>query len=87
MLSLCSDIIGILAGFFLMLPAAKDNIYRFIEATHRQKQAQSPWPGLRSIVAEVWRQKRDSYSVWDTLFIALGGTGLMISFALKLASH
>lgn len=87
MLSLWSDIIGIASGFLLMLPAAKDNLYRFFETTERQKKTKSPWPGLRVIVADVWKQKRDSYSALDTLLIALGGVGLMISFALKLGSH
>jgi hypothetical protein len=84
--NLTSDIIGLLAGFFLMLPAAKENVYRFIEARNRQKEAHGSWPGLRRIVAEGWRTKRDAYSPLDTLWILLGGAGLMVSFALKLAS-
>ena len=86
-MSLWADIIGILAGFFLLLPAAKDNIYRFIETRHRQREARGPsWPGLRIIIADVWKEKRDSYSPYDTLCILLGGLGLMVSFGLKLAS-
>ena len=85
-MSLWADIIGIVAGFFLMLPAAKDNIYRFVEARHRQKEARgSAWPGLRTIIADAWKEKRDSYSPYDTLCILLGGIGLMVSFGLKLA--
>jgi len=84
-LSPWADIIGILAGFFLMLPAAKDNVYRFMEARQRQKQARKSWPGLRGIIADVWKEKRESYSAFDTLCILLGGFGLMVSFALKLA--
>jgi hypothetical protein len=83
-LGLWADIIGIFAGFFLMLPAAKDNIYRFIEARHRQQRTASSWPGLRTIIADVWKERRDS--AFDTLCIPLGGFCLMVSFALKLAS-
>ena len=85
-MNLWSDIIGLLAGFFLMLPAAKDNIYRFIEARNRQKETHGSWPGLRRIVADGWRVKRDAYSAFDTFCIMLGGLGLMVSFSLKLAS-
>jgi len=85
-LNLWADILGLVAGFFLMLPAAKDNIYRFIEARHRRKETHSPsWPGLRIIIADVWKEKRDTYSPYDTLCILLGGLGLMVSFGLKLA--
>jgi hypothetical protein len=69
-----------------MFPAAKDNIYRFIEAHNRRRQTDSSWPGLRAIVADVWKERRDSYSAFDTLCIFLGGLGLMVSFALKLAN-
>lgn len=85
-MGLWSDIIGILAGFFLMLPAAKDNAYRLLEARNRQRRERGSWPGLRTIIAEVWRERRESYSAFDTLCILLGGIGLMVSFALKLAS-
>jgi hypothetical protein len=84
--SLWSDISGILAGFFLMLPAAKDNIYRFIERYHQQSQSGASFPGLAVMLAEVWRERRDSYSAFDTLCILLGGLSLVVSFALKLAS-
>jgi hypothetical protein len=33
--SLWADILGIVAGFLLMLPAVKDNIYRYVQARHR----------------------------------------------------
>jgi hypothetical protein len=69
-----------------MLPAAKDNIFRFIEARNRQKQAHRSWPGLRTIVADAWREKRDGYSAFDALCILFGGVGLIVSFSLKLAS-
>jgi hypothetical protein len=85
-LGLWADIIGISAGFFLTLPAAKDNIYRFIEARHRQQRTASSWSGLRTIIADVWKERRDSYSAFDTWCILLGGFCLMVSFALKLAS-
>lgn len=87
MLGLMADIVGILAGFSLMLPAAKDNIYRLLEAHHRQREASgTAWPGLRTIIADAWKERRDSYSAFDTFCIFLGGLGLMVSFALKLAS-
>jgi hypothetical protein len=35
-----------------MLPAAKENIFRFIEVRNRQKEAHGSWPGLRRIVAD-----------------------------------
>lgn len=85
-MSLWSDIAGILAGFLLMLPAAKDNIYRLVEARNRQRNAAGAWPGRRAIVADAWREKRDAYSAFDTLCILFGGVGLVVSFTLKLAS-
>jgi hypothetical protein len=84
--SLWADILGIVAGFLLLLPAAKENVYRAIEARHRRREARSPsWLGLRTIIADVWKEKRDSYSPYDTLCILLGGLCLMASFALKIA--
>jgi hypothetical protein len=79
-----ADLIGFIAAFFLMLPAAKDNWYRFAEMRQRRKQARSTWPGFRKIAAEVWKRQREGYSAWDSLFLALGGAGLMLAFALKL---
>jgi hypothetical protein len=40
---------------------------------------------LRTIIADVWKEKRDSYSPYDTLCILLGGFCLMLSFGLKIA--
>jgi hypothetical protein len=80
-----ADLIGFVAAFFLMLPAGKDNWYRFAEMRQRRKAERSTWPGFRRIAAEVWKQKREGYSAWDSLFISLGGIGLMLAFALKLA--
>jgi hypothetical protein len=87
MLALWSDIIGIVAGVFLMIPAAKDNVYRFKERLNRQREEQSPWPGLRKIVAGAWKEQRDAYSAFDSACIFLGGLGLMASFSLKIASY
>jgi hypothetical protein len=81
---LLSDAIGIVASIFLMAPAAKDNIYRFIEAQQRRNAARSRWPGLRAFVVEAWKSRRDGYSAWDSLWMLLGGIGLAGSFVLKL---
>lgn len=80
-----SDIIGLLAGFFLMLPPAKDNVYRFMEARKRRAETGAAFPGLAKIIAEVWHERREAFSSFDMLCFLLGGLGLVISFALKLA--
>lgn len=78
---LWSDAIGILAGICLVLPPARDNYFRLQES--RQRRADDGWPGLRVILADAWRQKRDGYSALDSVFIALGGLGLIAAFGLK----
>lgn len=78
----CSDAIGIVASLILVIPGAKDNIYRFREARQRKKEKQDKTP-LRKFVIEAWRKKRDSFSAWDSLWMILGGLGLAASFALK----
>ena len=80
---LLSDGIGILAGLSLMIPGAKDNVYRFFEANAQRKREHSPWPGMRTFVVEAWKQRRDSYSPWDSAFMLAGGFGLVLSFVLK----
>jgi hypothetical protein len=77
-----SDAIGIVASLILVIPAAKDNFYRFQEAYQRKKAASDKTP-LRRFIIEAWRQKRDSFSAWDSLYLAVGGLGLAASFALK----
>lgn len=84
---LLSDAIGIAASIFLMIPAAKDNIYRLVETQQRRKAARSPWPGLHAFVVDAWRARRDGYSAWDSLFVFFGGLGLAGSFALKLLAR
>jgi hypothetical protein len=81
---LLSDAVGIVASVLLMIPAAKDNIYRFVEAQHRRKAQRSPWPGLQAFVIDAWKERRDGYSAWDSLWMLLGGLSLAGSFVLKL---
>jgi hypothetical protein len=81
---LWSDGIGIVAGLSLMIPGTKDNIYRFFEADAQRKRELSPWPGLRTFVVDAWRQRRDSYSPWDSVCMLAGGLGLVVSFVLKI---
>ena len=73
-----ADIIGLVAGFLLMLPAAKDNCYRFREAANRQTAERARVRGMFRIAAQAWRQQREAYSAADSLCIGLGGIGLMI---------
>jgi len=80
-----ADIIGLIAGFLLMLPGAKDNFYRFREAANRRTAEKARVRAVFKIAAETWRKQREAYSAADSLCIALGGIGLMISFAMKLA--
>ena len=80
-----ADIIGLVAGFLLMLPAAKDNIYRFREAANRNAAKSARVSGMFKIAAEAWKQQREGYSAADSLCIGLGGVGLMVSFGMKLA--
>jgi hypothetical protein len=79
-----SDAVGILASILLIIPAAKDNLYRFIEAQHKRKAERSPWPGLHPFIVEAWKTRRDSYSPWDSFWMFAGGLGLAISFLLKM---
>jgi hypothetical protein len=81
---LLSDAIGILASILLMIPAAKDNVYRFVEAQHKRKAQRSPWPGLQTFIIDAWKLRRDEYSPWDSLWMLLGGLLLAGSFVLKL---
>lgn len=80
---LLSDAVGIVASICLIIPPAKDNLYRFIEAQHKRKAEHSPLPKLRSVIVEAWRTRRDSYSPWDSLWMIVGGLGLAGSFLLK----
>ena len=90
-MNLWADILGIVAGFLLMLHAAKDNVYRLFEARHRHSEARGAephrpfWPGLRTAIADGWKDRRDAYSPYDTLCMLLGGLCLMASFGLKIA--
>jgi hypothetical protein len=80
---LLSDFVGIVASLFLVIPGAKDNVYRFLEAQHRRKAEKSRWPGLHTFIIEAWRHRRDSYSPWDSIWLLVGGLGLAGSFVLK----
>ena len=80
---LFSDIIGACASFSLLIPAAKDQFYRFSEARQQRKAAHSPWPGLRNAIGAAWKVRRDSYDAWDSTFLFFGALGLLISFFLK----
>ena len=83
---LTSDIVGVLASFALLVPAAKDQILRFSQFDQQRKSAQSKWPGLRKTVAGAWGIKREAYSAWDSLFLAAGAFGLVVSFALNIVN-
>lgn len=80
---LWSDGVGILASLVLVIPPAKDNFYRFMEAHNLRKRENSPWPGLRSFIITAWREKRDAFSFWDSIFMIGGALGLAFSFLLK----
>lgn len=78
-----SDMIGAIASLALAIPALKDQLYRFYRERERQKASKSPWPGLRAIVASAWERRRHDYDGYDSLFLASGGLGLVLAFALK----
>ena len=55
---LLSDAVGIIASLVLIIPAGKDNFYRFAEAKQRKKQNHDRTP-LREFVIEAWRKRRE----------------------------
>jgi hypothetical protein len=84
---LTSDVVGAIAAFLLTLPPLKDQFYRFSEASQRRYEAGSPWPGLRTALAEGWQQRRESYDASDTMMLLLGAAGLLVSFVLKMTGR
>jgi hypothetical protein len=52
---LASDLVGFVGSLFLLVPAAKDRLYRFKTDQQTRKNAQSPWPGVRKAIASAWR--------------------------------
>ena len=81
---LTSDLLGFIAALLLLIPPVKDQAYRFKAAQQERKDKRSPWPGLRNIIAQAWRRKRDSYDGWDSAFMFFGFLGLAASFFVKL---
>jgi hypothetical protein len=81
---LASDVIGFVGSLFLLVPAAKDQLYRFKTDQQTRKSANSPWPGVRNAIASAWRVKRESYDGRDSLCMLLGALGLFSAFLLKM---
>lgn len=81
---LASDFVGLLGSLFLLIPAAKDQLYRFKVDQQTRKSARSRWPGMRKAIASAWRVRRESYDGWDSLCMLLGAMGLFAAFLLKM---
>lgn len=67
--------VGFLGSLCLLVPAAKDQLYRFKTDQQTRKSAHSPWPGVRTAIASAWRVRRESYDGMDSLFMLLGAHG------------
>jgi hypothetical protein len=81
---LASDLVGFVGSLFLLIPAAKDQLYRFKTDQQTRKSERSPWPGVRMAIASAWRVKREGYDGWDSLLMLLGALGLFSAFFLKM---
>jgi hypothetical protein len=81
---LASDLVGFVGSLFLLIPAAKDQLYRFKTDQQTRKSERSPWPGVRMAIASAWRGKREGYDGWDSLLMLLGALGLFSAFFLKM---
>jgi hypothetical protein len=79
-----SDLVGFIGSLCLLVPAAKDQLYRFKTDQQTRKSAHSPWPGVRTAIASAWRVRRESYDGMDSLFMLLGALGLFTAFLLKM---
>lgn len=79
-----SDFLGMVAGALLAIPPFKDQYYRYREYRERTRERRAPWPELRSLLAELWSDERQSYSGWDTLCLAGGALALLMSFVVRL---
>jgi hypothetical protein len=44
---LASDLVGFVGSLSLLIPAAKDQLYRFKTDQQTRKSEHSPWPGVR----------------------------------------
>ena len=82
---LASDLIGALAGGALAYPAIKDQCLRYARERERLKALTGRLRRYREIVAAGWEARRADYDGLDSFLLALGGAGLAVSFALKLA--
>jgi len=81
---LASDFIGFLASICLLIPAAKDQLYRFKTDQQTRRSAGSHWPGLRKGIASAWAIQREGYDGIDSLLMLLGAAGLIFAFLLKM---
>lgn len=82
---LLSDIFGTIGSLCLAVPPLKDQFYRLQEARQKQAAQRSPAPPLRRMLAAAWRNRRDIYSGWDSLWLIGGAAALALTFVLKLA--
>jgi hypothetical protein len=81
---LLSDVVGAVAGLLLAIPPIKDQAGRLNERFHKRP-GKTVVPGLRRRYAAILKEKRDDFSGYDTAFMALGSTGLIASFVIKIA--
>ena len=79
---LLSDGIGAFAGLLLAIPPLRDQGGRFKE--RRQARGNTAVPSTRGILRRSLRARRDAFNGYDTLLLALGSIGLLLSFGLKL---
>jgi hypothetical protein len=80
---LLSDSIGVAAGVCLAIPPLKDQGGRLREWHHAAKETTAV-PVIRQLLVNALRTDREAFSGFDTLFLAIGSIGLLVSFGLKL---
>lgn len=81
---LLSDVVGMVSSAFLLFSPAKDQYYRFLEFLQMKKGSASGLKTIRANLAAVWRNRRDAYDGWDSMWLAIGAILLLLSFILKL---
>lgn len=81
---LASDSVGAIAAIFLAIPPLRDQLGRFRE---RQHDKQRSLTGIHHLLRDSLRRKRDQFSGYDTLLLAIGSSGLVIAFVLKIVGR
>jgi hypothetical protein len=79
-----SDLAGTVSGVLLVVPALKDQLYRWRAAEQTRRAVGSPWPGLRLAARDAWNEHRDAYDGIDSAFTAIGAAMIVVAFGLKL---